>query len=90
VSFNLQRPTSVEAVNACLKSAAEGNLRGIMAYSEAPLVSGDYNGTSFSCIIDAPMTKMIGNRFLKVLAWYDNETGFSNRMLDIAALMGRM
>ncbi len=88
VSFNLVRPTSLDAVNACLKSAAEGNLRGIMAYSEAPLVSGDFNGTSYSSIIDAPMTKMMGDRFLKVLAWYDNETGFSNRMLDIASLMG--
>lgn len=90
VSFNLQRPTSTEAVNACLKSAAEGNLRGILAYSEAPLVSGDFNGTPYSSIVDGPMTKMIGNRFLKVLAWYDNETGFSNRMLDIARLMGKM
>jgi glyceraldehyde 3-phosphate dehydrogenase len=88
VSINLSRPTSTDAVNACLQSAAEGNLRGILAFSEAPLVSGDFNGTPFSSIVDGPMTKMIGNRFLKVLSWYDNETGFSNRMLDVAKLMG--
>jgi glyceraldehyde 3-phosphate dehydrogenase len=74
-------------INSALKNAAEGPLSGILGYSELPLVSIDYNGCTKSSIVDAPTTYVIGN-MVKVLAWYDNETGYSNRMVDLAALIG--
>ncbi len=83
----LEKPTTAEEVNKVLKQAADGPLKGIMAFSEEPLVSIDYNGNTASSTIDSLSTMMAGDRMLKVLSWYDNETGFSNRMLDIAKLM---
>ncbi len=74
-------------VNQALQSAAEGELSGILGYSELPLVSTDYNGTDLSSIVDAPTTYTIGN-MVKVLSWYDNESGYSHRMVDLAAMMG--
>jgi glyceraldehyde 3-phosphate dehydrogenase len=78
---------TVADVNAALKRAAEGALKGILGYSEAPLVSVDFNGCPLSSIVDAPNTYVVGN-MVKVLAWYDNETGYSTRMVDLAAMMG--
>ncbi len=75
-------------VNEALKEAAEGNLKGIMGYSELPLVSTDYNGCPLSSIVDAPTTYVVDN-MVKVLSWYDNETGYSNRMVDLAAMIGK-
>ncbi len=74
-------------VNAALKNASEGSLAGILGYSEEPLVSIDYNGSSFSSVVDAPTTYVVGN-MIKVLSWYDNESGYSHRMVDLAALIG--
>jgi len=79
---------TVSDVNAALKSASEESLSGILGYSEAPLVSVDFNGSQFSSIVDAPTTHVIDN-MVKVLAWYDNEAGYSNRMVDLAAMIGQ-
>jgi len=78
---------TVSEVNAALKEASEKALNGILGYSEAPLVSVDFNGCPLSSIVDAPNTYVIDN-MVKVLAWYDNETGYSTRMVDLAAMMG--
>jgi glyceraldehyde 3-phosphate dehydrogenase len=74
-------------VNQALKAASETTLSGILGYSEVPLVSTDYNGSPLSSIVDAPTTYVIDN-MVKVLAWYDNESGYSNRMVDLAAMVG--
>ena len=76
-----------EEVNAALKAAAQGSLKGILGYSEEPLVSVDYKGDPRSGIVDALCTKMIGDHMLKLLVWYDNEWGYSVRCADLAALM---
>ena len=85
----LTRPTSREEVNQAFVEAAAGSLRGVLAVSFEPLVSTDYNGSSFSAVVDAELTKVVGGTLVKVMAWYDNEMGFSNRMLDLAAYIGR-
>jgi len=76
--------TTTEEVNAAYKRAAEGPLKGILEYSEALTVSVDYNGNSHSAIFDATSTLVMGNNLVKVFSWYDNEWGFSNRMVDVA------
>ncbi len=78
---------SVSDVNAALKAASQGPLTGILGYTELPLVSTDFNGSKLSSIVDASCTYVINN-MVKVLAWYDNETGYSNRMVDLAAMIG--
>ena len=75
---------TAEEVNAAYKRAADGPLKGILEYSEAPTVSVDYNGNSHSAIFDATSTLVMGNNMVKVFSWYDNEWGFSNRMVDVA------
>jgi len=82
LTFTSSRPTSVEEVNAVIKAAAEGRMKGVMAYNEAPLVSVDFNHNPHSSIFDASLTKVMEGTLVKVLSWYDNEWGFSNRMLD--------
>jgi glyceraldehyde 3-phosphate dehydrogenase len=77
-----KRATTVAEVNELMKAAAEGPLKGVLAYTEAPLVSIDYNHDAHSSTFDGTMTKVIGGNLVKVCAWYDNEWGFSNRMLD--------
>lgn len=76
-------------VNQALKAAAEGELAGILGYSELPLVSSDYNGSSLSSIVDAETTYVVDD-MVKVLSWYDNESGYSHRMVDLAAMVGDM
>jgi len=76
-------------VNQAMKSAAEGELAGILGYSELPLVSSDYNGSSLSSIVDAATTYVMDD-MVKVLSWYDNESGYSHRMVDLAAMVGDM
>jgi glyceraldehyde 3-phosphate dehydrogenase len=83
----VSRDTSVEEVNAALKTAAEGPLKGILRYSEAPIVSSDIVNDPASSIFDAPLTKVIGNQ-VKVVSWYDNEWGYSNRLADLTKLVG--
>jgi glyceraldehyde 3-phosphate dehydrogenase len=82
LSFTPKRATSVEEINAAMKKAADGPLAGILAYTDAPLVSIDFNHDPASATYDATMTKVIEGTLVKVCAWYDNEWGFSNRMLD--------
>ena len=77
----LAKDTTAEEVNAALKAAAEGELKGIMDYTEAPLVSIDYNGNPHSSTIDALSTMVMEGNMVKVLSWYDNEWGYSNRCL---------
>jgi glyceraldehyde-3-phosphate dehydrogenase, type I len=80
----LSKDVTVESVNAAFKNAAEGKLKGILGYSEEPLVSIDYRGDERSSIIDALSTMVIGPRMVKVISWYDNESGYSNRLADLA------
>jgi len=87
LTFIAKRPTSVEEVNSVLKEAAEGPLKGVLAYNQAPLVSTDFNHDPHSSTFDSTLTKVAEGTLVKVSGWYDNEWGFSNRMLDTAALM---
>ena len=80
----LQKDTTAEEINAALKEAAEGKLKGILGYNELPLVSRDYNGCPLSSIVDGLSTMMVGPRMAKVVSWYDNEWGYSNRVVDLA------
>lgn len=79
----LEKDTTVEEVNQALKAAAEGPLKGILAYTEEPLVSSDYNGDPHSSSIDALSTMAIDGNMIKVVSWYDNEWGYSNRVVDL-------
>jgi glyceraldehyde 3-phosphate dehydrogenase len=80
------RETSVEEVNAAFKAAADGPLAGVLSYTEAPIVSSDIVTDPASCILDAKLTKVIGDQ-VKIVGWYDNEWGYSNRLVDIAVLV---
>ncbi len=84
---DLKRGTSTEEVNNALKKSAEGKLRGIMAYTDKPLVSSDFRGNPASSIVDGLSTTVLGGKMAKVLAWYDNEWGYSCRVGDLAARM---
>jgi glyceraldehyde 3-phosphate dehydrogenase len=89
LSFNAGRKTSVDEINAAVKKAANGDLKGILAYNDAPLVSVDFNHDPASSTYDATLTKVIQGTLVKVCAWYDNEWGFSNRMLDTTLAWSR-
>ena len=78
-----QKPTDVEAVNAAFKAAAEGQLKGILEYTADPIVSSDIIGNPHSCILDSLCTSVVSGNLVKVLGWYDNEWGYSNRMVDL-------
>ncbi len=80
--FTAARETTVDEINSVLRSASEGPLKGILGYSDGPLVSVDFNHDARSSVYDATLTKTLGGRLVKVCSWYDNEWGFSNRMLD--------
>jgi glyceraldehyde 3-phosphate dehydrogenase len=84
-----KKGVTTSEINQALKTAAEGELTGILGYSELPLVSSDYNGSSLSSIVDAATTYVVDD-MVKVLSWYDNECGYSNRMDDLAAMVGSM
>jgi len=85
----LEKEVTKEIVNEALKTAAETTLEGILLYSEEELVSCDFNGNCYSSIVDAPNTSVIGGNMVKVLAWYDNETGYATRMVDLALYLAR-
>ena len=87
LTVQVAKDTSVEEVNAALKEASNGALKQVLGYSEEPLVSIDYNGCTASSTVDALSTSVVNGKLVKVLSWYDNETGFSHRMLDVAQLM---
>ena len=82
ITFNVKRETSVEAINQAFKAAAETSLKGIVEYTEDPIVSIDIVGNTHSCIFDAEMTSVIGT-MVKIIGWYDNETGYSSRIVDL-------
>ena len=84
LTVDLARPTTVEEINAAFKAAAEGKLKGILTYNTEPTVSVDYNGNPASSIFDSTQTAVGDDgKFVKVFSWYDNEWGFSNRMVDV-------
>jgi glyceraldehyde 3-phosphate dehydrogenase len=87
LTVTVGRDTSVDEVNAAIKAAAEGPLRGILVYTEDQIVSSDIVTDPASCIFDAGLTKVIGNQ-VKVVGWYDNEWGYSNRLVDAVTLVG--
>ena len=85
----VEKGTFAEEVNQVLKEAAENSLKGILEYSDLPLVSSDYKGHDCSSIVDASLTMVMGNDMVKVMAWYDNEWGYSQRVVDLAELVGQ-
>jgi glyceraldehyde 3-phosphate dehydrogenase len=84
LTFETEKPATKAAIHAAMKAASEGALKGILGYTEEPLVSSDYIGDPRSSIFDATVTQVLGDRFVKIMSWYDNEWGFSNRMIDLA------
>ncbi len=90
VVFDVEKPTTTEEVNKVLKEAAEGKLKGILAYSEEELVSVDYNGTQASSTVDSSFTKVIDGTLIKVLSWYDNEMGYSTRVKDLIVYLMKL
>jgi glyceraldehyde 3-phosphate dehydrogenase len=87
LTATIEKEADDKAVNAAMKKAAEGSLKGILAYSDAPLVSVDFNGNPASSIFDAPLTKVLGGKLVKIFSWYDNEWGYSNRLADVTAFV---
>jgi glyceraldehyde 3-phosphate dehydrogenase len=83
----VERDADEKSINAAMRKAADGELKGILEYSDAPLVSIDFNNNPHSSIYDAPLTKVLGNRLVKVFSWYDNEWGYSNRLADVTAFV---
>lgn len=88
--FTPKKKTTVEAVNAAMLKASKGDLKGVLGYEDAPLVSTDFNHQPYSSIFDATGTQIVGNKLVRVMAWYDNEWGFSLRMADTAVAMGKL
>ncbi|RPF83669.1 type I glyceraldehyde-3-phosphate dehydrogenase [Synechococcus sp. CC9616] len=89
LTFGPSRPTSVDEVKAVIKAASENGMKGIIKYSDLPLVSTDYAGTNESTIFDADLTYSMGDKAVKILAWYDNEWGYSQRVVDLAEVVAR-
>jgi glyceraldehyde 3-phosphate dehydrogenase len=90
LDVNLKTHATAEQINAAMKAASEGELKGILDYSTAKLVSADFNHVAYSCSFDAPQTSVVDGALARVMGWYDNEWGFSNRMSDTAALFGSL
>ena len=84
----LEKDASVEEINAAFKEAADGSLKGILEYSEDPLVLADIVGNAHSCIFDALSTNVVEGNMVKILGWYDNEWGYSNRCVDLLKRLG--
>jgi len=89
LTCTLEKSTTKEEINAAFKKAAEGPLNGILEYTEDPVVSSDFNHSTYSSVFDAQSTMVLGGNFVKVLAWYDNEWGFSCRMTELIELIGK-
>lgn len=87
--INVEKKTFAEEVNQTLKNAAEGPMKGILEYNELPLVSSDYKGSNASSIVDASLTMVMGDDMIKVISWYDNEWGYSQRVVDLAETVGK-
>ncbi|MCB2126527.1 MAG: aldehyde dehydrogenase, partial [Rhodobacteraceae bacterium] len=88
--FEAARETSVDEINAAIKAAAQGHLRGILGFTERPNVSSDFNHDPHSSVFHMDQTKVMDGRMVRILSWYDNEWGFSNRMADTAVAMGKL
>ena len=86
ITFNVKRETSVEAINNAFKTASQSRLKGIVQYTEDPIVSIDIVGNSHSCVFDSKMTSVLG-KLVKVIGWYDNETGYSSRIIKLIGLI---
>jgi glyceraldehyde 3-phosphate dehydrogenase len=89
LSVQLKSTTDADAINAAIREAAQGRLKGILEYMDEPLVSIDFVGNQHSSIFDAPSTRVIDGNFAKVVSWYDNEMGYATRVADLAVLLGR-
>lgn len=87
LAFQPERSTDAEEINAAMQAAANGVMKGVISYTEEPLVSSDLNHDPNSAIFAAPLTKVMQGELVKIIAWYDNEWGFSNRMIDVARVM---
>ena len=87
LTFVAKKATTVEEVNQALKQAADGDLKGILEYTAEPLVSSDFNHNAASSVFDATLTRVSNGTLVKVSSWYDNEWGFSNRMLDVTVAL---
>ncbi|HEX2061251.1 MAG TPA: hypothetical protein VHK90_10955, partial [Thermoanaerobaculia bacterium] len=90
LTFQTEKETSVDEINQVLREAANGRLQGILAYSDEQLVSIDFNHNASSSIVDTTFTRSVNPKMHKVLAWYDNEWGYSNRVLDLIAHVARV
>jgi len=88
--FEAARDTSVEEINAAIRAAADGPMQGVLGYTDEPLVSSDFNHDPHSSLFHMDQTKVMDGRLVRILTWYDNEWGFSNRMLDTAVAMGKL
>lgn len=87
LTLETERPVTKDAIHAAMKAAAEGPMKGFLAYTDEQLVSGDYIGSPYSSVFDATLTQTLGDRFAKIFSWYDNEWGFSQRMIDLSLLV---
>jgi glyceraldehyde 3-phosphate dehydrogenase len=90
LKFIAKRATTVEEINAAIKAAADGPLKGILGYTNEKLVSSDFNHDPHSSVFHMDQTKVMDGTFVSILSWYDNEWGFSNRMADTAVAMGKL
>ena len=88
--FEAARDTSVEEINDAIRSAADGKLKGILGYTDEKLVSSDFNHDPHSSVFHMDQTKVMESRMVRILSWYDNEWGFSNRMADTAVAIGKL
>ncbi len=89
LTVNTEKPATVDAVNAAFRAAAEGSLRGLLEYTEEELVSVDFRGNPHSAIVDSGYTRVLGSNCVKVLAWYDNEWGYSSRCVDLVKMIAK-
>ncbi len=90
LKFNAKRDTTVEEINAAIRAAADGLMKGVLGYTDLPMVSSDFNHDPHSSVFHMDQTKVMDNRLVRILTWYDNEWGFSNRMSDTAVAMGKL
>ena len=87
LTFETEKTLTKDSLHAAIKAASEGPMKGILGFAEEPLVSSDYIGDPRSSIFDATITQVMGDNFAKIFSWYDNEWGFSNRMIELAQLV---
>jgi glyceraldehyde 3-phosphate dehydrogenase len=87
LTFTTEKPVTIDSINGAVKAAAEGPLKGILGYESSELVSSDFKGDPRSSIFDAPLTKVVGDKTAKIISWYDNEWGYSNRVVDLIGFL---